>query len=196
MASVGSMLTSLLPPASTATFRSHASFAPVLAVLAADAPNPLALRNKHVMILSLTGTIARLLVGIAADLLCPPPTAVPAPPSNDPNAPAHVFVQKKRIWLRRSSFAVLAIVALAAVCAYAAGVLQSEEGLWVVSAGTGSLYGTIFTLTASPKDRTTIERDADLDSLRSFRRTLDQPTSVSHGAWSRTLPPSALSSFQ
>lgn len=163
MASVGSMLTSLLPPPSTAVFGTGTSFTPVLSVFGetaplvgaqvavADAPNPLALRNKHVMILSLTGTIARLLVGITADLLCPPPTAVPAPPSDDPDAPAHVFVQKKRIWLRRSSFAVLAIVALAAVCAYAAGVLQSEEGLWVVSAGTGSLYGTIFTLTASAR---------------------------------------------
>lgn len=158
IASIGSILTSLLPP----TIRSSlvawtASFQPLslLSTRSSSAlsphpgPNALALRNKHVSLLSLTGTVARLLVGITADYLAPPPTAVPAPPSDDPNAPTHLFVQKKKVRLRRSTFAALCALALAAVLAWSAAWLEDEPRLWVLSAGTGMLYGALFTLTVS-----------------------------------------------
>jgi hypothetical protein len=162
IASIGSILTSLLPPtirsslvAWTASFHplsllsitTTATTGSTSALSSHPAPNALVLRNKHVSLLSLTGTVARLLVGIMADYLAPPPTAVPAPPSDDPNAPTHLFVQKKKVRLRRSTFAALCALALAAVLAWSAAWLEEEPRLWFLSAGTGMLYGALFTLT-------------------------------------------------
>ncbi|RSH83997.1 putative monocarboxylate transporter mch1 [Saitozyma podzolica] len=156
IASIGSILTSLLPPTIRSSLVAWTASSHPLSLLSTRSvsalsphpgPNALALRNKHVSLLSLTGTVARLLVGITADYLAPPPTAVPAPPSDDPNAPTHLFVQKKKVRLRRSTFAALCALALAAVLAWSAGWLEEEPRLWVLSAGTGMLYGALFTLT-------------------------------------------------
>lgn len=38
-------------------------------------------------------------------------------------------------------------ILLAGVFAWSAGALQTEQGLWVLSAGTGVMYGALFTLT-------------------------------------------------
>lgn len=113
--------------------------------LASDA-EALRLRNKHVFILSLTGTIARLLTGITADYLSPPLVATPAPHSDDPHAPTHQFVRKRRQILPRSMYAAISAAILAAVFGWSSGFLKSEKGLWVLSAGTGGLYGALFTL--------------------------------------------------
>jgi len=108
------------------------------------------LRNKHVFILSLTGTIARLATGLMADYLAPPLVAIPAPPSDDPHAPTHLFVRKRKYRISRSMFAAICAICLAGVFGWCAGYLRSERGLWVLSAGTGGLYGALFTLSVSP----------------------------------------------
>ena len=109
----------------------------------------LRLRNKHVFILSLTGTFARLLTGITADYLSPPLVAIPAPPTDDPHAPPHQFVRKRRQILPRSMYAALSALLLAGVFGWSSGFLKTERGLWVLSAGTGGLYGALFTLSVS-----------------------------------------------
>ena len=101
------------------------------------------------MILSLTSTFSRLLTGVIADWLCPPPVAVPAPPSSDPDAPTHLFIRKRPIKLYRSMFAAICSVGLSLIYAWSAGWLKSERGLWVLSGGVGTLYGAVFTLTVS-----------------------------------------------
>lgn len=113
------------------------------------------LRNKHVFILSLTGTIARLLTGLSADYLSPPLVAIPAPHSDDPQAPTHLFVRKRKQIIPRSVYAAICAVMLAAVFGWCAGYLQTESGLWVLSAGTGGLYGALFTLSVSPRRQAT-----------------------------------------
>ena len=144
IASIGSILTSLLPvPTSLAAFAKDSS-----------TPNALALRNKHVQILSLTSTLSRLVTGVLADYLCPPAVAVPAPANGDPHAPSHVMVRKRPIRLYRSSFAALCSLILAAVYAWNAGWLETEKGLWILSGGVGTFYGALFTLTV----RSTLHR--------------------------------------
>lgn len=150
IASIGSFLTSLLPP--TTEMSAIGSFdmftaSPTFTLLstASDA-EALRLRNKHVFILSLTGTIARLLTGITADYLSPPLVAVPAPPSNDPDAPDHMFIRKRKQILPRSLYAAISALLLAAIFGWSSGFLKTERGLWVLSAGTGGLYGALFTL--------------------------------------------------
>jgi hypothetical protein len=152
ISSIGSFLTSLLPPTTSAL--SSVSFdtfsgSPASVLWSASDEEALNLRNKHVFILSLTGTIARLLTGITADYLAPPLVAVPAPPSDDPLAPTHLFVRKRKQRMSRSVFAALSAVLLALIFGWCAGYLQTERGLWVLSAGTGGLYGALFTLTVS-----------------------------------------------
>lgn len=79
IASIGSILTSLLPsPTSllpTATPLSHFS----TPHHAASDTNPLKQRNTQVFLISLSSTLFRLLTGLLADYLSPPPTAVPNP---------------------------------------------------------------------------------------------------------------------
>ncbi|ORY26479.1 major facilitator superfamily domain-containing protein [Naematelia encephala] len=145
IASIGSVLTSLLPPETSIVFTSFIAYiSPTITTLSS---NPLALRNKHVRILSLTSTTARLLTGLTADYLCPAPTAIPAPDSDDINAPSHLFVQKKPIRLYRSMYAAICSLILGAVFTFGAAVLTSERGLWVFSGGVGLMYGALFTLT-------------------------------------------------
>lgn len=151
IASIGSFVASLLPPI-TQDYMIHSSdiliSKPFAILLAPPDAEALRIRNKHVFILSLTGTIARLLTGITADYLSPPLVAIPAPPSDDPDAPTHLFVRKRKQIMPRSIFAAISAVILAAVFGWSAGFLKSERGLWVLSAGTGGLYGALFTLTA------------------------------------------------
>ena len=80
IASIGTVLTSLLPPATTHSLLSTLS----TIATATTAVNPLALRNKHVMIISLTSTISRLLAGVFGDYLCPPIHIVPLSPNETP----------------------------------------------------------------------------------------------------------------
>jgi MFS family permease len=63
------------------------------------------------------------------------------------NASLHIYVQRRPVKLLRASFNAMCAVLLAGVFAWSAGALQSEEGLWVLSAGTGVMYGALFTLT-------------------------------------------------
>lgn len=65
------------------------------------------------------------------------------------NASMHIYVQRKPVKLLRTSFNALCAILLAGVFAWSAGWLESERGLWVLSAGTGVMYGALFTLTVS-----------------------------------------------
>ncbi|KAK4688251.1 hypothetical protein P7C73_g1872, partial [Tremellales sp. Uapishka_1] len=154
-ASIGAILTSLLPPST-----------PILsAFLFASSPTPntpksaLSLRNKHVLILSLSSTIFRLFTGILADYLSPPATALPPPPisssssssSCDGSEDGHmmsstIFIQTKPIRLHRSAYAGICCGILGMIFAWNAEFLKSEKGLWVLSGGVGAMYGSIFTL--------------------------------------------------
>jgi hypothetical protein len=51
--------------------------------------------------------------------------------------------------MSRSIFAALCAILLAAVFGWCSGYLRTEKGLWVLSAGTGGLYGALFTLSVS-----------------------------------------------
>lgn len=103
------------------------------------------------MILSLSSTFSRLITGVLADYLCPPAVAVPSAEAGvtDPNAPTHVYIQKRPIRMYRSTSAALCSLILAGVYAWSAGWLQTEKGLWVLSGGVGLFYGALFTLTVS-----------------------------------------------
>ena len=140
LATMGSVLTSLLPHASEN-------------LLLLNAVNALGLRNKHVRILSLTSTSARLITGLSADYLAPSLVSVPNPRSNTDNAeddmPERLYIRKRKVRLTRSAFAAICSFVLAAIFAWSAGMLSSEGGLWVLSGGVGALYGALFTLTVS-----------------------------------------------
>lgn len=154
--------------------------------MAAD--NGLMLRNKHVFILSLASTLARLFTGLTADWLSPPLVAVPAPPSSNPDAPSHLFIRKRKQRLSRSMYAALCCVFMAAVFGWSAGLLETERGLWVLSGGTGSLYGALFTLAVSCLLPTLSNQVSELNnSLPSSLRISDPPISAWRGVWSHTL---------
>lgn len=142
IATVGSIVTSVLPPDTVKLFLS--AFSPSITTFASD--TALSYRNKHVFILSIASTLSRLATGFAADYLAPAPVPVPSH-SDDPHAPQHIFEQRKPIILRRSAFCALCSAALAGVFAWAAVYLDRESRLWVLSGGVGALYGAIFTLT-------------------------------------------------
>lgn len=160
MATFGNIVTALLPPDAMLTFsalgqaatQAFQLFNPTALtstpafVLNTAKDRALMLRNKHVFILSISSTIARLVTGVLADYLAPAAVAVPAPHSDDPDAPSHYFVQKKPIIMRRSMLAAICAGLLGLVFAWAAGWLYGEGWLWVLSLGVGALYGAIFTL--------------------------------------------------
>lgn len=85
IASIGSILTSLLPsptsllPTATATATAHPFSHFCTPHHAASDTNPLEQRNTQVFLISLSSTLFRLLTGLLADYLSPPPTAVPNP---------------------------------------------------------------------------------------------------------------------
>ncbi|WWD06342.1 hypothetical protein V865_004432 [Kwoniella europaea PYCC6329] len=142
VASIGSIITSLLPPTSL-----NPSSLIVNLVMTTD-QSPLALRNKHVFLLSLTSTLSRLITGVLADYLAPPLTATPNPAHRrDPTQHSHLFIRKRPVRLSRSAFAAIAGSTLGLVFAWSAGYLSGEgEDLSVLSGGTGAMYGAIFTL--------------------------------------------------
>jgi hypothetical protein len=51
--------------------------------------------------------------------------------------------------MSRSIFAALCAILLAGVFGWCSGYLRTERGLWALSAGTGGLYGALFTLSVS-----------------------------------------------
>ncbi|RXK42690.1 hypothetical protein M231_00246 [Tremella mesenterica] len=157
IASIGSILTSLLPSTTSFTPSSSISFLSQFTIFTQS--SALSLRNKHVYILSFSGTISRLLTGFIADRLSPPLVAIPNPaykPDGEPDSrsgssssddiPPHLFVRQKPVIVSRSVYAGICGIFLAGVFAWSAGWLESERGLWVLSAGTGALYGSLFTL--------------------------------------------------
>lgn len=95
IASIGSILTSLLPsptsllPSPTSLLTTP--FSHLSTPQAASGTNPLKQRNTQVFLISLSSTLFRLLTGLLADYLSPPPTAVPNPAyhpdQDDPFAP-------------------------------------------------------------------------------------------------------------
>lgn len=194
IASIGSFLTSLLAPTTSAlpipTF-DILSLNPlsILSTKSSD-EEALNLRNKHVFILSLTGTIARLATGLLADYLAPPLVAIPAPASDDPNAPTHLFVRKRKYKMSRSMFAALCAILLAAVFGWCSGYLKTERGLWVLSAGTGGLYGALFTLSVSSRSFR-CHRRQDTDHVARYRiiafRTLELRSRMGNGLVLRKL---------
>jgi hypothetical protein len=160
MATFGNIVTALLPPEALltlsalgqATTQAFQLFNPTALtstpplVLTAAKDQALMLRNKHVFILSISSTLSRLVTGVLADHLAPAAVAVPAPHSDDPDAPTHYFVQKKPIIMHRSMLAAICAALLGLVFAWAAGWLYTEGTLWLLSFGVGSLYGALFTL--------------------------------------------------
>nr|XP_018266146.1 uncharacterized protein I303_00115 [Kwoniella dejecticola CBS 10117]OBR88304.1 hypothetical protein I303_00115 [Kwoniella dejecticola CBS 10117] len=147
IASIGSIITSLLPP--TALHSDISMFFTTLAPsFTLTNSNPLAVRNKHVFLLSLTSTIARLVTGVLADYLAPPLHATPNPAHRrDPTQPSHLFIRQRPVRLSRSAFAALAGATLGLIFAWSAGMLgDTGAHLSVLSAGAGAMYGTIFTL--------------------------------------------------
>ena len=83
IASIGSILTTLLPPIPSDSGPPVKSILTTFMTLASPI-NPLKLRNKHVSIISLTSTVSRLFAGALADYLCPPMKAVPKSPGETP----------------------------------------------------------------------------------------------------------------
>ncbi|KAE8541326.1 hypothetical protein D1P53_002685 [Cryptococcus gattii VGV] len=88
IASIGSILTSLLP---SPTSLLPIPFSHLSTPQAASDTNPLKQRNTQVFLISFSSTLFRLLTGLLADYLSPPPTAVPNPAyhpdQEDPFAP-------------------------------------------------------------------------------------------------------------
>ncbi|WWC90200.1 uncharacterized protein L201_005133 [Kwoniella dendrophila CBS 6074] len=155
VASIGSIITSLLPPTTSINPSSliFSLFNPTnefkFTINSTESTTPLALRNKHVFLLSLTSTISRLITGALADYLAPPLTATINPlHKTDPvNQPTHLFIRKRPVRLSRSAFAALSGTILGLVFAWSAGFLNGKgETLSVLSAGSGAMYGAIFTL--------------------------------------------------
>jgi len=208
IASFGTVVTALLPPDSKLDLMaainvlSQWATPTTISTLTRDSSG-LLLRNKHVFILSVSSTLARLVTGFAADYLAPAPIAVPAPTperyhdddtdsENDDHdhealsSSQHFFIQRDPVILRRSTFAALCAVALAAVYAWSAAYLDEEAKLWVLSGGVGALYGALFTLTVSRVRAVS----SNSRSPQSSPPTLDPRTSASRGAWCRTSLPS------
>lgn len=149
IASIGNILTSLLPPETLRTEVLDAIKAvPTVVTFARSAAenSALALRNKHVLILSICSTVARLATGFLADMLAPPLASVQLPDEGSTHGSgAHRGARRFR--LLRTSFNAICCVALGLVFLWTAGFLESESRLWILSAGVGALYGAIFTLT-------------------------------------------------
>ncbi|WVN87586.1 uncharacterized protein L203_102769 [Cryptococcus depauperatus CBS 7841] len=134
MASIGSILTSLLPSSTS--------------LLHLVQHSSLVLRNKHVFLISLSSTLSRLLTGVLADYLCPSPTAFINPRyKQDPSQPSHILKQVRKVKLTRSAFTAICSAILAAVFVWSSGYLTREPKLVLTSIGAGSMYGALFTLT-------------------------------------------------
>ncbi|GAA5925803.1 hypothetical protein JCM3775_001504 [Rhodotorula graminis] len=105
-----------------------------LPALHAAAPiSALALRKRHIAVISVVNTLWRLVVGGASDYLAA------AGPDKD----------RQPAWRRqvRLVFVAVACVGLAAAYGWGATGLATPAGLWVITFVTAVAYGTIFTLT-------------------------------------------------
>lgn len=128
LASIGAILSSILAdsePAPHDNVFSMTFFGPVVQ------PSALQLRYKHILFLSMSSTIARLITGVVADYLSP----IVLPP--------HATTRKtvKRTTMTAICVAVCTVVYLLAVFA-----IKTEARLWIISLGIGAMYGALFTL--------------------------------------------------
>lgn len=182
IASIGSILTSLLPsptsllPSPTSLLPTSTSFSHLFTLHHAPTDtNPLKQRNTQVFLISLSSTLSRLLTGLLADYLSPPPTAVPNPAyhpdQDDPFAPTppdqadtprdretahpqppHLWKQIKKVKMSRAAMTATCALLLGAVYVFGAAGLHGKQGqgakrLWVLGIGVGAMYGALFTLT-------------------------------------------------
>lgn len=141
LTSIGSILESVLASPSNHSGNIMANFFlaqgvnPVrLISTATSKSNALALRSKHILFLSISSTLARLIVGAAADYL-------------SPVVETQAERRRRGLSAKRSTLTVLCMGIETAVYVYTAAFLKTEKGLWVLSAGMGAMYGAIFTLT-------------------------------------------------
>lgn len=102
------------------------------------------IRTRHVQILSLSNTIARLAVGWLSDTLSTSTSS--APPDMDATNDARKWT-RRRPSISRIAFLVSSCVLLVFVFLFTSVVLDSTSKLWVLSLGVGTAYGAIFTLT-------------------------------------------------
>ncbi|GAA6028126.1 hypothetical protein JCM8097_001882, partial [Rhodosporidiobolus ruineniae] len=123
MASVSSILDSLLPPT----------------VLASPA-GALSLRKNHVALLSVSNTVLRLAVGAASDWIAAPPASRTS--SGGETRALSSWRRNIRLWMVGA-----ACLLLASAYGWGATGLRKPAGLWVVTLATGIGYGTVFTLT-------------------------------------------------
>ncbi|KAJ9094313.1 hypothetical protein QFC19_007998 [Naganishia cerealis] len=141
LTSIGSILDSILashsrkhPNVLSDFFVLQGSNPARLLTTASSKSTALALRSKHILFLSISSTLARLIVGAAADYL-------------SPIVISHSEERRRRIGAKRSTLTVLCMAIETAVFVYAAAALETEKGLTVLSLGIGAMYGAIFTLT-------------------------------------------------
>lgn len=141
LTSIGSVLESILGSQSHRQadlladfFASQGSNPARLISTASSKSTALALRSKHILFLSISSTLARLIVGAAADYL-------------SPIVDTQAEDRRRGFSAKRSTLTVVCMVIETAVFAYTAGFLETEKGLWVLSVGMGAMYGAIFTLT-------------------------------------------------
>ncbi|GAA5821489.1 hypothetical protein JCM11251_004648 [Rhodosporidiobolus azoricus] len=134
MASIGTILESLVSPGHTPAFPSSST----------SPSQALTLRRRHVSALSLANTVSRLVVGATSDWLATGPTRRPDETRGDAAVPARKAVWRKsiRLW-----FVGAACLLLAVAYGWGGTGLSTPAGLWVVTLVTGTSYGTVFTLT-------------------------------------------------
>jgi hypothetical protein len=168
MASIGSILTSVLPPVSpdqvlASCFSSPPHFAlRGFMTQRAVSPDPLTLRNVQVTILAVSSTLARIATGFLADYLAPPLVAVPIRADVVSGTPSetgtgddadempkvkYVRLHPVRMW--RMTFAGICAAVLGGVFVLGASIVKDEKTVWILSVGVGAMYGSLFTLTVS-----------------------------------------------
>lgn len=137
LSSIGAVLTSLLanstgvPSLSYLLSKTSASSSETAITMAADGASPLELRSKHILYLSISSTIARLITGVVADYLSP----IVSPPHSS----------KTRVG--RATLTAVCLTICTTVYLFAIWGMKTEESLWVLSIGIGAMYGALFTLT-------------------------------------------------
>lgn len=159
--SIGSIITSLItPPPSSSHHLLSISSLPLTALKfkQPSLPSPHQVRQSAVQLISITNTLSRLFIGFIADYTSSSETPPPAPPAVAPSSvlppvdPAEEdkrrSSQSRRIQISKITL-LLGVIALLIVPTYlwSAIGLSSLRSLWVLTAGVGSAYGALFTLT-------------------------------------------------
>lgn len=126
LASIGAILSSILADSEPAPHNvfSMSLFGPIVQ------PSALQLRSKHILFLSMSSTIARLITGVVADYLSP----IVLPPHST------------RKTVRRTTMTAVCVAVCTAVYLVAVFAIKTEARLWVLSLGIGAMYGALFTL--------------------------------------------------